>query len=133
VQRHPLVWFKSDNSGIIPGRDNQYPRRVYETAFLASRGRRSLIRSMANTYACPLASNPLHPSQKPEPMLRHFLSMLVDETTDVFDPTCGSAAALRAADALGARKILGLEISSEYAERANAATKTAQLLRRAIA
>lgn len=132
VQRHPLIWFKSDNSGIIPGRDNQYPRRVYETAFLCSRSKRPLIRQLANTYACPIASNPLHPSQKPEPMLKHFMSMLIDETTDVFDPTAGSGAALRAADALGARRIYGLDINESYVARANSATITARNLRRAI-
>ena len=133
VHKHPLFWFKNDNAGIIPGRDNQYPRRVYETAFLASRGKRPLVKQLANAYACPTTSNPIHPSQKAEPMLRHFLSMLVDETTDVFDPTAGSAAALRAADSLGARTVLGLEMDPNYAQRANQATLAARQMRKAVA
>ena len=132
VQRHPLIWLKSDNSGIIPGRDNQYTRRVYETAFLCSRGDRPLIKSLANAYPAPTASNSIHPSQKSEPMLKHFMSMLIDETTDVFDPTCGSGAALRVADSLGARSVLGLEIDANYAARAQAQTVMARNLRKAI-
>ncbi len=119
VHRHPLVWFKSDNSGIIPGRDNQYPRRVYETALLCSRSKRPLVKTLANAYAAPLPSHAIHPSQKSEPMLRHFLSMLVDETTDMLDPTAGSGAAVNAAESLGARRTLGLEINPDYVARAN--------------
>jgi DNA modification methylase len=131
VHRHPLIWFKSDNSGIVPGRDNQYTRRVYETAFLCSRGRRPLVKTLANLYSAPNPSNPIHPTQKSEPMLRHFLSMLVDENTDVFDPTCGSGSALRAADSLGARKVFGLEMNPDYARRAIQATAEARFKRRA--
>jgi DNA modification methylase len=131
VHRHPLVWFKSDNSGIVPGRDNQYTRRVYETAFLCSRGRRPLVKTLANLYSAPNPSNPIHPTQKSEPMLRHFFSMLVDENTDVFDPTCGSGSALRAAESLGARRTLGLELNPDYAKRANQTTISARGMRKA--
>lgn len=132
VHKKPFIWLKSDNAGIIPGRDNQYPRHIYETALLCSRGRRPLIRSLSDAYSCPTASNALHPSQKPEPMLKHFLSMLIDDTSDFFDPTCGSGSSLRAADSVGARRIFGLEISSDYAARANAATVAAMKLKRAF-
>jgi DNA modification methylase len=54
-------------------------------------------------------------SEKPEPMLRHFFGMLVDENTILLDPTCGSGSALRAADSLGARAVLGLERNPEFA------------------
>lgn len=131
VHRHPLIWFKSDNSGIIPGRDNQYTRRVYETAFLCSRGGRPLIKTLANLYAAPGVSNPIHPTQKSESMLRHFFTMLVDEATDVFDPTCGSGSALRVAESLKARRVLGLEVDSNHARRANQATITARQMRKA--
>jgi|SRR5579863_198246 len=132
VHDHPLIWHKTDNAGIIPGRDNAFPRRVYETAFLCSRGRRTLVKSLSNTYGCPTSDKPIHPSQKPEPMLRHFFSMLIDETTDFFDPTCGSGTALRAADAVGARSVLGVEIDPAYAASAESAFQTSWLLRKAI-
>ena len=128
VQEHPLVWLKSDDKGIIPGRDI-YPRRVYETAFLATLGRRPLSKMFSNAYAAPSASPALHPSQKPEPVLRYFFSGLVDGTTDVLDPTCGSGSALRAAEDLGARSVLGLESNPEYMAAALAATQRARTLR----
>lgn len=132
VHEHPLIWLKSDNSGIVPGRDGAFPRRIYETAFLCSRGKRTLTKSASNAYAAPTADRPIHPSQKPEPVLRHFFSMLVDETTDLLDPTCGSGSALRAAEDCGARSVLGLELNAQYAETAEAQTQTARRLRQAI-
>jgi ParB/RepB/Spo0J family partition protein len=130
VQDHPLVWYKSDGQGIIPGR-NEYPRRVYETALLASRGSRPLVKMVDNCYACPRAANAIHPSTKPEPMLRHFFNAVVDSTTDLLDPTCGSGGALRAAEDVGARSVLGLEIDADFAKAANAATLNARAMRRA--
>lgn len=64
-------------------------------------------------------------------MLRYFLQMFVDETTTVFDPTCGSAAALRAAEDLGAKSILGIEMDANYARDANTKTLQARILRQA--
>lgn len=131
VNKYPLIWYKSDNLGIMPGAQTRlYPRRLYETAFLCTRGNRTLVRASGNIYAAPHASSPLHPSHKPEPMLKHFFSMLVDETTDLLDPTCGSGSSLRAANNLGARKVLGLEIDENFAKIAEAATRTAFNLRK---
>ena len=64
-------------------------------------------------------------------MLRFFLSMVVDETTTMLDPTCGSGAALRAAEDLGAKSVLGLELDSNYATTANTRTLQARVLRQA--
>ena len=47
--------------------------------------------------------------EKSQAMLEHFMRMVVDEGTRMLDPTCGSGSALRAADRLGAREVLGLE------------------------
>jgi DNA modification methylase len=131
VQAHPLIWLKSDGKGIIPGRSGEYPRRVYETAFLCSRGNRPLGKQLENAYASPSESNPLQPTQKSESMLKHFLAMLIDGTTDVLDPTCGSGSALRAAEHLGARSILGLELNPEFAKAAATATAQARIKRKA--
>ena len=51
-------------------------------------------------------------------MLRHFFEMLVDETSSVFDPTCGSEDGLRAAESLGATRVLGLERDGGFASGA---------------
>jgi DNA modification methylase len=58
----------------------------------------------------------LHINQKPVDMLKHFLSLVVDEHSAVLDPTCGSGTALAAAKDLGAARILGLELDDGNAE-----------------
>jgi ParB/RepB/Spo0J family partition protein len=110
--RHPLIWLKSDNAGITPD-TRRTPRHVYETAMLLVRGDRQLVRVKADAYASP-TNKTLHPSTKPEPMLRHFFEMLVDDHTIMLDPTAGSGAALRAAESLRAKSVLGLEIDPQY-------------------
>ena len=111
-RRHPLIWVKSDNTGIIADARRD-PRHVYETALMAERGDRFVLKSVADAYSGPVDKS-LHPSTKPEPMLRHFLSMMVDENTLMLDPTAGSGASLRAADSLGAKHCFGLELDPEY-------------------
>lgn len=136
VHDHPLIWHKTGGPGglgVAPGSavTFNYPRRTYDTALLAVRGNRPMVKSGLNSYAAPTAGNKIHPSQKPEPMLRFFLSMLIDETTTVLDPTCGSAAALRAAEDLGAKYVLGLEMDPNYAKVANTKTLQARVMRQA--
>jgi len=124
---HPLIWLKSDNSGIA-SRPAHWPRHTYETALLASRGDRQIVRIASDAYAAPTA-NDIHPSTKPIPVLKHFFGMLVDELTSMLDPTCGSGSALRAAEELGASATLGLEISSQYCEDARRELRNFRLLR----
>jgi DNA modification methylase len=103
-----LVWLKSDNAGVAASA--MYgPRHVYETALMASRGKRPIVRVKADGYAAPRDPK-LHQSTKPVPVLRHFFEMLVDEHSTVLDPTAGSGSALIAAESLGAPTVLGLEI-----------------------
>jgi ParB/RepB/Spo0J family partition protein len=118
----PLIWLKSDSRGAAPGIRGTQPRHIYEAALLCSRGQRPLVKQFGDGYAAPSVSTPIHPTQKPEAMLRHFFAGLVDETTTFFDPTAGSGASLRAAEDLGARCAFGLELNEGYAAAANAAT-----------
>ena len=128
---HPFIWGKSDNTGII-GDARRDLRHTYEVALIARRGARQVVKSVADFYSSP-SDRSLHPSTKPEPMLKHLFAALVDEHTELLDPTCGSGAALRAADALGASRVLGLEIDPEYAESARIALRNARKLRLASA
>lgn len=118
VNPFPLIWFKNDNTGIIPDAQRG-PRRVYETAFFASRGDRLLTErgARANTFAFAGRGKEIHMNEKPVPMLQHFMSMCVDEVSRVLDPTAGSANALKAATNLGAPTVLGLERDSEFFQR----------------
>jgi tRNA G10 N-methylase Trm11 len=63
-------------------------------------------------------------------MLRHFFQMFVDENTSLLDPTAGSGSALRAAESLGAKRVLGLEVDQEYAKNANVAMRNFRNLRK---
>ncbi len=122
VNPFPLIWYKSDNTGIAPD-PQRGPRRVYETAFFASRGDRKLTARglVNNAVAWPGRDKSIHMSEKPVGMLKHFMGMVVDEYSVVLDPTAGSANALKAATALGAPTVLGLERDEEFYNRAKEA------------
>lgn len=113
VNPFPLVWLKSDNTGIIPDA-MRGPRRIYETAFFASRGDMLISTSVSNGFAHPGRQKEIHMNEKPVPMLKHFMRMVCDEYSRVLDPTCGSGNALKAAQALGAPTVLGIEQNSEF-------------------
>lgn len=114
VNPFPLIWHKTDNTGILPDA-KRGPRRIYETAFFASRGDRQLATGphgqgpVANVFGCAGGVKTLHMNEKPVEMLRHFMRLCVDEYSVVLDPTCGSANALKAAESLGAASVLGIE------------------------
>lgn len=129
VNPMPLIWVKSDGAGIIPDPERG-PRQIYETCLLASRGDRKIIRAVANAHSSPTVRD-RHMSEKPEPMLKHFFAMLVDNNTVMLDPTCGSGSALRAAESLGARFVLGLEINEEFAKLALKALEQSRTLKKA--
>lgn len=125
---YPLIWVKSDNVGILPD-PQRGPRRIYETALMASREDRVIVKAVSNAYASP-TDKAHHPSTKPEPMLRHFFQMFCDESTNMLDPTCGSGSSLRAAESLGAERVLGLELDKEHFENAEKALRQFRILRK---
>lgn len=113
----PFIWHKSDGAGIAPD-PQRGPRQTYEAAIFASRGDRKITEAgcVANSFAFPgkRGDDAIHVSEKPQPMLRHFLRMLCDEYSYVLDPTCGSANALKVCEDLGAARVLGLEQLPEF-------------------
>lgn len=120
VNPFPLIWYKSDNAGVAPDPQRD-PRRIYETAFFCSRGDRKLtqVGAKANCFAFPgNRDGAIHVSEKPKPVLRHFLSMVCDEYSTLIDPTCGSGNALKVGLELKANNVLGLELSKEFYENA---------------
>lgn len=127
VWKHKLIWHKSDNAGIASNA-TMGPRHVYEQALLVSRGNRQIVRVVADLYPCPTDKR-FHVSTKPEPMLKHFFSMLVDENTSLFDPTCGGGSAIRVAEELGAARCLGMDIDEQVVGTARVALRNARTLR----
>ena len=126
-QKFPLIWVKSDNVGILPDQ-KRGPRRVYETALIASREDRLIVKAVSNAHSAP-TDKQHHISTKPQPVLAQFFQMFVDENTRLLDPTCGSGSSLRAAEAIGARSVLGLEIEEEHAVNARSALRQFRALR----
>lgn len=116
VDDFPLIWHRSDNAGILPDAQRG-PRRTYETALFASRGDRKVVKAVANSVSASTTKEH-HMSEKPVPVLEHFFRMVVDESTLMLDPTCGSGNAVKVAEAMGANWSTGLELNPEYAARA---------------
>lgn len=116
VNPFPLIWHKSDNSGLLPDPKRGF-RRTYETAFFASRGDRLIVQAVAGSFAGP-STKRIHMSEKPEQVLQHFFRMTVDENTVALDPTAGSANAIRTCIRMGAPVSIGIERDEEFYKRA---------------
>lgn len=112
VNPFPLIWYKNDNTGILPD-PARGPRRIYETAFLASRGDRKIVQPVGNCFGAPVVKT-VHMSEKNKDMLSHFFRMFVDDTTVMLDPTCGSGNAVKVAAERGAKSVLGIERDPEF-------------------
>jgi len=123
----PIIWHKTDGKGILSDHRRR-ARHVYETALIASRGDRHILRSVGDAYGAP-TSKEIHQSEKPEPVLRHFFAMFVDENTRMLDPTCGSGSSIRAAESLSAAYTFGLEINGDTVAAARTALRRSRLLR----
>jgi ParB/RepB/Spo0J family partition protein len=130
IDPFPLVWMKNDGASL-PADPARGPRRIYETCLFGRRGDRKIISAVANAYAGLTDRLSGHPSTKPEPVLHHFFSMFVNEHSYMLDPTCGSGTALRAAEALRAAHVLGIESNKDFADRAIIALEEARQKRAA--
>lgn len=120
VNPFPLIWHKTDNTGILPD-PSRGPRRIYETAFLCTMGDRKIVKPVANVAGVSGArgdKEAIHTSAKSPAMLDHFFRMLVDQYTVMLDPTSGSGNAVAAAERAGAAYSLGLELNPDYVEDA---------------
>lgn len=113
VQPYPFIWTKGYQG--IASDVKRRPRHCYETALLFSRGDRKIVKLDKDHFDCAIDEK-LHMNQKPLAMLKHLLSMFVDEHTAVLDPTCGSGSAIAAAKQLHAARVLGIELDSDNAE-----------------
>jgi ParB/RepB/Spo0J family partition protein len=113
----PLLWHKSDGAGIAPDVRRQ-PRRTYEIALFATRGDRNIKKVKAASFSSP-TTKLHHLSEKPLPVVTHFLEMICDEHSEVLDPTAGSGTALEAALRLGATRVLGLDTLHQHVAHIN--------------
>jgi ParB/RepB/Spo0J family partition protein len=114
----PLIWHRSDNSGILPD-PQRGPRQIYEVCLFASRGDRKIVQAVSNLFAHPKTKE-VHASEKPRAMLQHFFRMFVDESTVMLDPTMGSGNSILAAEESSPKFVLGIEALPEIFENAKA-------------
>ena len=112
VQQRPLIWHRSDNSGVLPD-PKRGPRWVYETALMATRGDRPVVQAVSDLIGYPNLKK-IHKSEKPINMLHHFFRMFVDKSTRMLDPTAGSGNAVYTAETMGAATVLGLERDEDF-------------------
>ena len=101
----PLIWHRSRTQGIALGQ-GQHPNRSYEAAFLGTKGHRPLVKALADCVS-------VGPTKKSRPpaVTRHFLRMLVDDTTRLLVPMCGEGEVVSIASKLGAKCAVGVEAS----------------------
>lgn len=127
IDPYPLIWVKSDGFGIAPDVLG-LPKRSYEAALFCTRGKLSISSLVNNSISAPAAkATAKHPSEKVFLAVHHFLRLVVDDTSRVLDPTCGSGQALCAAEKLGAKRIVGWEISKDHVESARANLRRTRL------
>lgn len=128
----PLVWARGSadseapNQGMAPATEYR-PRRAYEWAFFGWRGKPKILKVKSNVFAG-RAVRIYHEHEKSQAALEHWFEMVVDGTTRLLDPTCGSGSALRAAKALGAG-VFGIEVDEGNAAVAQRALRDDGMLR----
>jgi hypothetical protein len=111
---------RGENEGIAPDPQRR-PRRCYEMAFFGWRGDRKLVKTKANIFQAP-TEREVHPHEKNEAMLRHFLEMVVDSgTASLIPPADLDQLHMRAAFHLVQIDCLGLEADESYAAAARRA------------
>lgn len=112
-----LIWHKSGGEGIAPDVRRQ-PRRTYEIALFATKGDRRIAKVKAASISAAI-TKVHHLSEKPMEVVTHFLEMLVDETTEILDPTCGAGSALEAAINLGCKRAVGFDVIQKHVDVTN--------------
>jgi site-specific DNA-methyltransferase (adenine-specific) len=115
--RNALIWYK--NAGGQGNVRTDY-FRDYEVILYGTRGTRELggqgsYSAVLSGFARPGTGDRLHPTQKPEKLLRHLIGRHCPPTGIVLDPFMGSGSTLLAAKNGGCRAI-GVEIEERYCE-----------------
>jgi hypothetical protein len=116
ISKFLLIWHMSDNSGLLP--TPKEGRRTYETAMQITLGERPLAAQRAMSFSAPRGRDKIHRSQKQADVLEHFFPQYVDTSTQMLDPTAGSATSLIVAHRLGAT-VTGLELDPDMHRQAS--------------
>lgn len=112
LRQHPTVVWNKTYFGMGHVFRNQYELVVDVTA---GNPRPPQRRDVGNVIDCAPIRSKLHPTEKPQHLLRTLLSVVAAPGGVVLDPFAGSGATLLAARDLGA-KAIGIEIDERYCE-----------------
>lgn len=112
LRQHPLLVWDKKKIGMGAVFRNQHEFIVHMTAGNPIPPQR---RDVANVLSFPSVRDGVHPTEKPEPLLRTLLSVVCPVGGTVLDPFAGSGSTLSAAKSLGMKSI-GVEADERYCE-----------------
>lgn len=112
LRQHPTVVWNKTYFGMGHVFRNQYELIVDVTV---GNPRAPMRRDVGNVIDCAPIRSKLHPTEKPQHLLRTLLSVVAGPGQTVLDPFAGSGATLLAARDLGIRAV-GVEIDERYCE-----------------
>lgn len=124
--KNVLSWWKGEG-GTMGDLKSGYSAD-YESIVYAVKGQRELLGSRPRTtirYPWSSRNDPVHPTVKPVPVLRKLIRHSSSPNEIVFDPTCGSGTALRAALEEG-RRFIGIEFDADHVKTSIARVKKIQ-------
>lgn len=116
--RNALIWWK--NRGGVGDTEMDYARDYEVILYASATGRRPLIgkRPCALLHGYPpVGADRVHPTEKPEPLMRTLIERHCPENETTLDPFAGSGTTLVAAKRMG-RRAIGVEIEERWCQEA---------------
>lgn len=99
VWSRPLIWHRSDSSGLLPDAEHG-PRRCYECILFASKGEKRVLHVATDVLPYPGDREERSAARKPVPLLVDLLRRSCLPGDTVLDPCCGSGPIFAAANEL---------------------------------
>lgn len=112
LRQHPILVWDKDRLGMGAVFRNQHEFIVHTTAGNPSSPQR---RDVPNVLRFPPVRDGDHPTEKPEPLLRTFLSVVAPPGALILDPFAGSGSTITAALRLGMRAV-AVEADERFCE-----------------
>ncbi len=128
LRQHPTVVWNKTYFGMGHVFRNQYELIVDVTS---GNPRPPQRRDVGNVIDCAPIRSKLHPTEKPQHLLRTLLSVVAAPGQTVLDPFAGSGATLQAAKSMG-MKAVGIEIDERWCEAAATRLQQEQPLTEAV-
>jgi DNA modification methylase len=102
VWNRPLIWHRSDSTGMLPSAEYG-PRRNYEAILFANKGKKRVLQVRNDVLPYASDREDRSAARKPVPLIHDLLSRSCLPGDYVFDPCCGSGPVFEAAKQLELR------------------------------